>query len=350
MSQSEWREEHPLVRLVKRRAHDFEFFQLVHLIERIAPDAAPIGEQGPTRREPVRLRPVLNLGFPPGDIANADWVENLTADTGHLRVTTTFMGLYGSDSPLAAHFTETLLPEREDDVRVRDFIDLFHHRVYSLLYRVWKKYRYYVTFRGDGLDPISHIVRGLIGVDTPGLDAVLGMPATKLFRYVGLLSQKPRSTSALIGQLRDYFQDTIPIDVTQCVGRWLAIDQADRNVFGLGKCTLGRDFLLGERIYDRSGKFRVKVGPVGFETYTQFLPTGESAKELAQATRFFCTDPLEFDVQVTLRGDEVPETRLGAEGMIGRLSWTSWLKSQPCPDKVVVFPPVHDEEPEPATL
>lgn len=343
ISESEWRQEHPFARLVMRRARDFEFFQLIHLLERLAPETVPVGEQGPTRREPVRMRPALSLGFPPGDIAEADWVENPTADTGHVRVTNTFLGLYGSDSPLAAHFTETLLPEKENDARVREFIDLFHHRVFSLLYRVWKKYRYYVTFRGDGLDPISHIVRGLIGVDTPGLDAVLGMPAVNLFRYVGLLSQKPRSTAALIGQLRDYFHDEVAVDVAQCVGRWLAIDAGDRNVLGLGKCSLGRDFLVGERIYDRSGKFRVKVGPVGFETYTQFLPTGNSARELSKVTRFFCTDPLEFDVQVTLRGEEVPATQLGGAGMLGRLSWTSWLKSKPCADKVVVFPPAKDE-------
>ena len=50
-------------------------------------------------------------------------------------------------------------------------------------------------------------------------------------------------------------------------------------------------------------------------------------------------DPLDFDVEVTLKADEVPDLPLGDEGMLGRLSWTSWLKSKPGEEKSVVFRP-----------
>jgi type VI secretion system protein ImpH len=70
------------------------------------------------------------------------------------------------------------------------------------------------------------------------------------------------------------------------------------------------------------------------------LPQGAGTGELVELVRFYCGDPLEFDVQVTLRGDEVPETPVGERGLLGRLSWTSWLKSGPCADKSVVFRPV----------
>lgn len=331
-----WTAGHPFARIVRRRAHEFDLFQLIHLLERIEPTAAPLGEQGPVDHEPLRLRPKLGLSFPPGDIAGADWYENPLTLNGQLRVTATFLGLYGSDSPLPTHFTENLLDEKEDDVRVRDFLDLFHHRVFSLLYRVWKKYRYYATFRSDGRDPISLVVRGMLGLGTPSLDEQLSVSPVRLFRYAGILAQRPRSAAGLRGQLQDYF-DGVPCDIEQCVGRWLTIQPNDRNVLGLAKCTLGRDFLLGERVFDRAGKFRIKLGPVGFDDYTRFLPNSEATAELAEVTRFFCEDPFDFDVQLTLRGDEVPETPLGEHQFLGRLSWTSWLKSQPCEDKSVIF-------------
>jgi type VI secretion system protein ImpH len=334
MPSESWTESHPFVRLVLTHPREFDFFQLLHLIERLEPQATPIGEQGPPADEPVRLRPALNLGFPCADLADARWLDQV--GTGRLQVTTTFLGLYGSDSPLPAHVTEALLAEQEEDERVREFIDLFHHRVYSLLYRVWKKYRYYVTFKTDGSDAISQVVRGFLGIGTPHLDESLDISPLRLFRYVGLLSQRPRSAAGLIGQLADFFEG-IGFDIEQCVGRWVWIQPNDRNSLGVEKCVLGQDFLLGERIFDRSGKFRVKVGPVGFDDYASFLPSGSAAAELSQIVRFYCDDPLEHDIEVTLRGEEVPETPLGEPGLLGRLSWTTWLKSQPSEDKSVIF-------------
>jgi type VI secretion system protein ImpH len=337
MPSETWNEDNPLVRKAARQAHEFDFFQLLHVIEQREPSLAQIGKQGPAAREPVRLRPVLHLGFPPGDIAGAEWIEDGGYETGgRLRITSTFLGLYGARSPAATHFTEALLRETEEDVRVREFLDLFHHRILSLLYRVWKKYRYYVVFQSSGQDPISMVVRGLLGIATADLDSRLGVHPVRLFRYAGLLSQRPRSAAGLIGQLSDYFEG-VDFDVEQCVGRWLRIEDSERNVMGQRKCSLGRDFLLGERIYDSSGKFRVKVGPVGFDDYTRFLPSGDAARDLANLCRFYCVDRLDFDLEVTLRGAEVPQTPLAGEGMLGRLSWTSWLKSRPCEDKAVVF-------------
>ena len=336
MPSETWTASNAFVRLVIRRSRDFDYFQLLHLIERLEQEAAAIGRQGPPRDEPVRLRPTLSLGFPAGDLDSAEWSDDAGTGNGYLLITTTFLGLYGSDSPLPAHFTESLLAEQEEDERVRAFIDLFHHRIFSLLYRVWKKYRYYVTFRSDGSDSISQVVRGFLGIGTPRLDESLRLDPVRLFRYVGLLSQRPRSAAGLIGQLRDFFQG-IDFDLEQCVGRWLWIQPNDRNALGVEKCTFGRDFLLGERIFDRSGKFRLKLGPVGFDDFLQFLPPGDATADLDQLVRFYCEDPLEYDLEVTLRGDDVPDTPLGEQGLLGRLSWTTWLKSQPCGDKSVIF-------------
>ncbi len=331
-----WDANHPLARLATRRSRDFDFFQLLHLLERVVAGATPLGETGSPRGEVVRLRPSLSLGFPPGDVADAEWRDDPNG-SGRLLVTATFLGLYGSDSPLPTHFTESLLPEQDEDIRVRDFLDTIHHRIYGLLYRVWKKYRYYVQFRSEGDDAISVVVRGLLGLGTRDVDRGLRVHPVRLFRYAGLLSQRPRSASGLVGQLSDYFND-LPVDVEACVGRWLRIQPGDLNVLGQAKCSLGQDFLLGERLFDCSGKFRVKVGPVHFDEYTNFLPNSPGAADLAELVHFYCDDPFEFDVKVTLRGEEVPDLPLGEHGMLGRLSWTSWLKSQPTTDKSVVLP------------
>lgn len=336
MATQAWTADHPLAARIIKNPRAFEYYQLLHLIDRAHCNQVSIGHQGPAPQEPIRIRPTLSLAFPACDLDVAEWEEPDGISSGRILLTTTFLGLYGSNSPLPTHFTEELLDEEEDDQLVRAFLDQFHHRIYSLLYRCWAKFRYYVVFRPDGLDPISQVVRALLGIGTAGTFEGLKVPPLRFFRYVGLYSQRPRSAAGLMGLLRDYFGD-VEVDIEQCVGRWLPIQPNDRNVFGQDKCTLGEDFLIGERVFDRSGKLRIKVGPVDFKRYTDFLPTGTAAADLAEIVRFYCGDPLEFDTEVTLAAEEVPDLPLGEQGMLGRLSWTSWLKSKPCEDKAVIF-------------
>lgn len=332
----DWQPDHPLVRWVLRAPRDFDLFQLLQIVERTNPGAAPIGDVGPARNEPVRLRPWMSLSFPPGDIDSATWREDATSPHGRLLITTTFLGLYGCDSPLPPHYTESLISDTDDDRRVRDFLDLFHHRLQSLLFRVWMKYRYHVVFHPQGRDPVSLIVRGLLGIGTPHLDEQIRGNPVQLFRYTGLMVQRPRSAGGLAGILRDHFGG-LPVSVEQCVGKWIAIDRSQQNRLGMANCALGESLLLGERIYDVTGKFRVKIGPVDRETFFRFLPGEPATAALAEIARFYCTDPLDFDTEVTLRGEEVPELPLGEHGKLGRLGWTSWAKSKPCGDKAVVI-------------
>ncbi|TWT41802.1 hypothetical protein RAS1_29250 [Phycisphaerae bacterium RAS1] len=330
-----WKPNHPLASWALKHPRDFEFFQLAHLIERARPEMARLGEHGPPADEPLRMRPALSLGFPAADIDASEWREDQDAE-GKLQLTLTFLGLYGSNSPLATHFTESLLDEQDDDIRVREFVDLFHHRVYSLLFRVWKKYRYYITFNGYGTDAISQIVRGFLGAATKDTAEQLTVSPLRLFRYIGLITQRPRSAAGLAGLLRDFFEN-IPFDVEQCVGRWLVIDDADMNRMGGRNCSLGRDMLLGERVYDRAGKYRIKIGPVGLDHYIRFLPNGDELDALREVASYYCGDPLLFDVQVTLKGEEVPELPLGGVGQIGRLGWTGWAKTRGMGDQSVIF-------------
>lgn len=342
MARAPWTADHPLVRWILANPRNVEFFQLLQLLERARPEVPKLGTSGPAREEILRIRPALTLGFPAGDIHDVEWHPEGTYGSQRLLITTTFMGLYGPDAPLPAHATESLLSETEDDRRVRGFLDLIHHRIYSLIYRVWKKYRYHVTFDGAGNDAISLVVRGFLGIATPHAEDALGVSALRLFRYAGLMTQQPASAAGLAGMLRDYFGE-IPFEIEQCVGRWLPIDRVNQNRLGGMNCSLGEDLLIGERLFDRGGKFRVRIGPVDFDTFVDFMPTGKCSAQVADLVRFYSTDPLEFDTEVILRGDEVPPTMLRRDREpvtpqpLGRLGWTTWLSSAEMLDQTVIF-------------
>ena len=85
-----------LTRRLVEEGHRFSFFQAVRLIERLRPDAARVGHQGPVAREAVRFRPALDFSFAPSDIASIEETPDGFA------MTITFLGLYGAVSPCPA--------------------------------------------------------------------------------------------------------------------------------------------------------------------------------------------------------------------------------------------------------
>ena len=60
---------HAIAQLLHDEPKSFEFFQAVRLLERLAPDRAPVGFFGDPANEVVRFRANTNFAFPPSEIA-----------------------------------------------------------------------------------------------------------------------------------------------------------------------------------------------------------------------------------------------------------------------------------------
>ena len=74
---------------------------------------------------------------------------------------------------------------------------------------------------------------------------------------------------------------------------------------------------------DRSGKFRVTVGPLGRETFERFLEGSPNADRLRELVRSYVTDPLDFDVEILLAPGELVPLVLGEQS--ARLGQTASL-------------------------
>lgn len=310
------------------RARRFSFFQLVRLLERGARPAARVGHEGPAASEALRFRPDTSLAFPASDVTDLSVIESAGTRRPRFRITTSFLGLYGATSPLPSFYSEDILRADEENDRVRAFLDIFHHRLLSLFYRCWSKHRHHVQFEyGEG-DRFTPRVFALGGFGTPDLAQATGLPEPgRLVHFAGLLNQRTRSASALEGLLSDYF-DGLPIEIEQCTGRWIPIVSRQRASLGQRACRLGRDCTLGERVFDRTGSFRVRVGPLDYPRYLRFLPDQEDHRTLRQLVSVFTNDAFEFDLALRVR--KRPALKLTSKKTTGaspRLGWTTWLRS-----------------------
>ena len=318
--------DHPLSRRLLKEPHRFSFYRIVHLLQRLYPGGAAIGEQGPPEQEIVRFRADLSMSFSSSDITTLTVAPGETEERPKFELTTTFMGLYGPSSPLPTHFTEELLHEDDSTSIQRPFLDLFHHRMMSLLYRVWEKYRHGIRFKASGTDPVSRLFMLLAGLVHAPAETAPRIPPIRLLAYAGLWTQRTRPASALQGILSDYFAGT-EVVIEQFAGRWLDIPDSEQNRLGTRHSRLGEDLNLGDSIFDRGASFRVRLDHLGIDQYLSFLPPGEKTAELEEIVDRFNSDSLDYEVKLWLRQEEIPKLKLGAPE--ARLGWATWVGTAP---------------------
>lgn len=313
--------------LLYREGYRFEFFQAVRLLERLNPDRSPVGHHAPPEDEVVRFRNHVSLGFPPSEIWD---VGAPPAPETPASMVVTFMGLTGAMGALPPHYTSVLLEPgaRRQVAALRDFFDLFNHRLLSLFYRAWEKYRFPVAFERGGDDLFSQYLLCLVGMGLPSLKQRLRIPDQILVYYAGLLAQRPRAAVALEGILQDYFN--VPVEIEQFTGAWFLMNADALTRIGADgqNHQLGVSASLWERVWDPQARFRVKLGPLTWQQFQDFLPGSEAYKHLVELTRFFVGEEYSFDIKPTLKAADVPWCALG-QPRTSHLGWAMWLKTDP---------------------
>ncbi|MBV8809539.1 MAG: type VI secretion system baseplate subunit TssG [Acidobacteriaceae bacterium] len=306
--------------------YSFEFFQAVRLLRRFYPNRSSVGHFQTPRSEIVRFGVHPSLAFPASQIQELEQRQD-----GPPLMRVNFMGAVGPLGVLPLYYTE-LVADRmiARDPALRDFLDIFHHRLISLFYRAWQKYHFPVAFeQGEG-DKFSHYLLDIVGLGTPGLQDRQRFPDQALVFYGGLLAQQPRSAEGLQLLLTDYFG--VKVQIEQFLGAWYRLDmdaQCALDDEPSAASQLGFGATVGDEVWDQQSRVRVVLGPLRLNHYLSFLPTGESYSRLRQIVRFFAGDELDFEVQLILASEDVPELELGGSGEAKpQLGWVSWSKTR----------------------
>lgn len=315
----------PLGRSLESHPGRYNFFQVVRLLQRLSGRPRLIGDFGPPHEETIRFATSNALAFPPNDIESISWAED-----DQPRVVVNFMGLSGPNGVLPYAFTELIRERaRAKDYTIQEFFDLFNHRMISLFYQAWEKYRFFVSYERDQQDRFSRYLMSFVGLGTAGLDHRQVLPDETFLFYSGLLSLQPRSEASLQQILEDYFD--VPVEVRQFVGTWRPLTASDQCTFETGdeySDQLGVGAVAGDEIWDHQSRARIRLGPMNIVRYRQFLPGGSASMALKCLTQLFSNGQMEFEAQLILRQSDVPACELDDQTSAGvQLGWTSWVKS-----------------------
>lgn len=333
--------------------HAFSFFQAVRMLERIAHEeggpGAPVGEDAPPRREVVRLRANPSLAFPAGEVASLvpgtpgdPEAQGSAREPDPPRMNVSFLGSTGPAGVLPDHYTELLLQRvRQKDRAFADLLGMFDHRALSFFHRAWAKYRLPIAWesaaiRRRGDDPVTAALVAISGHGTPSDRNRLRVDDELFIRHAGALGRPGRPAVMLEAMLNEHFG--LPFTVVQFAGDWIRLDPGDRSCLGTeterrGRhACLGRDVVLGSRTFDVVHRFVVRVGPLRWPEFREFMPTGSLLGPVCDAVRSWAGPEFTFAVMPVLRPHESPPLVLGAEAPDApRLGWNTWTETRPVP-------------------
>ena len=305
--------------------YSFSFFQAVRLLERMQPERSAVGRYSQPEDECVRFASHSTLSFPASEIQAL-----APSEYGPPKMTVNFMGLTGPISALPIFMTELVAARlRLKDNALRDFLDLFNHRLISFFYQAWLKHHSHIAYERDRSDPLTKALMSIVGLGTEGLRDRQVIRDESLIYYAGLIGPVQKSAAALEALLSDYFN--VPVEVVPFVGTWRKLGHTDQCVFGddSESTELGIGVIVGDEVWDQNSRLRLRIGPLTIQQYRDFLPNGSACPALRALTRLYSGNDWEFEVQLVLRSEDVPSLLVGEEDdAVGpQLGWSTWLKS-----------------------
>ena len=310
-----------LLRQLTDEPHKFGFFQAVRLLENAHPGLPRIGTSLRLRDDPIRFAQSPSLSFAPSALARFKAGEGDAPPTLHQR----FFGLFGANGPLPLHLTEYARERARrmpsDRALVR-FLDMFHHRLLSLLYRAWAEASPAVSLDRPDDDPFSRWVGSVAGYGQATLQGRDSVPDGARLAAAGILGRAVHGAEGLERILNDFFR--VPVRVHQWQPHWMRLPEDALSRIGLRSApvALGQSAVIGAKVWDCQTRFRVEIGPLTLEQYKRFLPGGESMRRLRDWVLNYIGYELSCEMHLVLKKEEVPAVRLGAAGALG---WTSWL-------------------------
>lgn len=298
------------------RARQSSFFALVAMLERLTPDAARVGGDGPVAHEVLRFRNEPSMGFPAGDVSCASIREVARKPSAPLEgrrevvdIVTAFLGVTGSVSPLPLYLAAEVAHDTGPHNVQRDFLDIFHHRLISLLYRMWMRYQCARESLSDNTDPWSLRMLALSGFDAFDETASLPVPAGELLRLVPLLTTRARTAETLTLALASVLRDELEVDSTgrcvapsieQLVGGFVALDETQRMRLATATSVLGRTSILGARARDRASSFAIELRLRSGVDATGYMIGGDKLELIRKVVVSLLHEPLDFELRIVI--------------------------------------------------
>ncbi|MDR0695802.1 MAG: type VI secretion system baseplate subunit TssG [Holosporales bacterium] len=263
-----------------------------------------------SRGKPVEIK--SRISFSPR-FTDVVAVEGLRE--GVIEVHTSLNGLAGLGGTIPdCYIEEFVLYNERTGGAVFDFLDMLNERMLTLRYTYMKRMRVPSLSARVEKSVIGKVMLSLSGFSFDeqheGTSRSL-IPEQFKISSQSLFWNNTRSSDGLKIMLRSFFN--IPISIRQFVGGFVEVSRDEQTTLGTGSRRrynfLGKDCILGNKVWDAAKCIDVVVGPLNLENYMKFLPKRTAAdqkvsplQKMKEIVRMYV--PKGIDVKLEFRLDK----------------------------------------------
>lgn len=223
----------------------------------------------------VNLKCRMNFQSKFSDLYSVEGVEE-----NYIEITVNIQGIAGIEGHLPDCYAEEyILDNRKNKNAVLSFLDIFNNRILSLRYAFYKKHVVGCLSVSFEESVIGNIMSSLSGfgfkesLKTDLMKSALIPQQFKISTQNGFW-RNTRSAYWLKVILSGFFE--VKIDIEQFFGGFTESVSIEEQTcigknFGIFN-SLGKDALLGNKIWDQADGIKIIVGPLSFKDYVSFLP------------------------------------------------------------------------------
>lgn len=297
------------------------FTALLRRLAARAPDLPDIGQAQRPQQEAFRLGQAASLSFAPREVASIE------TRAGKLAIKLFGVGMLGPNGPLPLHMTDQVR-ERIDtkrDPALADFLDLFHHRAFTHLYRAWSQGQAAAGLDRADQERFTPYVARLLG-DEPGLANGTALPTHARWACAPHRVRPARNADGLVSTVSHFFQ--VPVRLAENCLQWMRLAPDDESRIGWPSASglIGQGAVAGEAVPDRQSRFRLTLGPLSMDRYLRLTPEGSGhgrdLPALVELVRAFIGFEYAWEVELLVHRQEAPACRMGDDHQLG---WSTWM-------------------------
>jgi len=297
------------------------FYRFCQLLEQENPEMPLLGTTSHPKNDPVRFRPWPGMGFPVGTL------KAVETDDDHPElpptVRTTFLGMYGVDSPLPGHYLDDIAQRREGHEAITAFLDIFNHRITTQYYRIWRKYAYPATFEAGGRDATSQCLLGLVGLGIPGTAERANTPVSRFLALLSTMRLPTRNAEGIRALVSLLAPDTQAIVIGHDP---VTVPVTNRSGLGTGhRVRLEQRATLGKSGKEAGSRVLVRLMTENPQEAEGWLPGGQLHTDLLALMRVYLGYRSDARLRLTVPVRLLPDAclgktrriQLGRTGLIG---------------------------------
>ncbi|MFU9139053.1 type VI secretion system baseplate subunit TssG [Erwinia tasmaniensis] len=283
------------------------FYRFCQLLEQESPGRPLLGTADRPTCDPVRFRPWPGMGFPASELCAVETDEDRPELPPTVR--TTFMGMYGVDSPLPTAYLDDIAQRREGVEATTAFLDIFSHRITTQYYRIWRKYAYPATFEPGATDATSQCLLGLVGLGIPGTAENVATPVSRFLALLGTMRLPTRNAEG-IRQLVSLLAPDTTATVTSPDP--LKVQVSQRSGLGKGhRIALSQRATLGKTGKEACSRILLMLATHNQQEAGGWLPGGQLHTDLMVLLRVYLGYRSDARLRLTVPVSALSEPRLG---------------------------------------